>query len=134
MPVVMESPPPAGPGKPARAPTPFGVRAAAPTAPNKFTFDTLRRLLWTFADVSRLAGRSHYEVIGVDPGAAAIEIQAACEAMRRAFDVDHPPPALGRDMDEGVPAVVALIDAIEQCLCDPRRRAEYDRSLRAPKR
>jgi len=132
--VVLEAPPPAGPAKPARAPTPFGVRAAAAAAPNRITFDTLRRLLWIFADVSRLAGRSHYEVIGVGPGASAIEINAACEAMRRAFDVDHPPPALGRDMDEGVAAVVALIDEIEGCLCDPRRRAEYDRSLRAPRK
>jgi uncharacterized protein (TIGR02266 family) len=133
-PVVLEAPPPAGPGKPARPPTPFGVRAAGASTPNKITLDTLRRLLWSFADVRRLTGRSYYEVIGVAPTASAIEIHASCEAMRRAFDVDHPPPALGRDVDEAVAAVVGLIDEIEQCLCDPRRRAEHDRGAREPKR
>jgi uncharacterized protein (TIGR02266 family) len=131
-PVVLDAPRAAS-AKPARAPTPLGVRAAA-AAPSKVTVDTLRRLLWTFADVGRLAGRSYYEVIGVAPTASAIEIRAACEAIRRAFDVEHPPEALGRDVDEGVAGVVGLIDEIEACLGDPRRRADHDRGGRAPRR
>jgi uncharacterized protein (TIGR02266 family) len=129
LPAAVEAPVPAGPERPARAPTPFGVRPAAAASPGKITVDTLRRLLWSFADVSRLAGRTYYEVIGVEPGASIIEIRASCEAMRRAFDLDHPPAEFGRDMVERVAAVVGLIGEMEQCLCDPRRRAEYDRTV-----
>ncbi|MBI5482035.1 MAG: PilZ domain-containing protein [Deltaproteobacteria bacterium] len=139
LPVVLEDPAPASVAKPARQPTPHGVRAAAAAGASRATLETLRRLLWSCADVGRLAGWSHYDVIGVGRSASTIEIHASCEALRRAFDLDHPPAALGRDMDEGVAAVVALIDEIEQCLCDARRRAEYDRAkprepTREPKR
>jgi uncharacterized protein (TIGR02266 family) len=131
------STPPVAPGraeKPPRPPTPLGLRAAAAGAPAKITVDTLRRLLWSFADVSRLAGWSYYAIIGVAPNADPIEIQAACEALRRAFDVDHPPSPLERDVIERVVAVMGLIDEIEQTLGEPRRRAEYDRQARDPRR
>lgn len=127
------TPPLPGTEKP-RPPTPLGLRAAAQGGPAKATIETLRRLLWSFADVSRLEGRSYYDVIGVAPTANLIEIQAACEALRRAFDLDHPPAALPRDLVERVAAVVSFFGEIERTLGDSRRRADYDRGLAAPPR
>jgi uncharacterized protein (TIGR02266 family) len=124
------TPPLPGTEKP-RPPTPHGLRAVAQGGPAKVTVETLRRLLWSFADVTRLEGRSYYEIIGVTPTANPIEVLAACEALRRAFDLDHPPAALGRDLVERVAAVVACFAEIERTLSDSRRRAEYDRSLQA---
>jgi hypothetical protein len=126
-PAAAEAPAPPPPEQAARPPTPHGVRPPIAAGPTRATVDTLRRMLWACADVGCLAGRSYYEVIGVPATASTFEISAACEAMRRAFDLDHPPAVLGRDVVERVAAVVSLIGEIEQCLGDARRRAEYDR-------
>jgi uncharacterized protein (TIGR02266 family) len=112
-----------GPPPPRARPITGAVPAVSPS---KATVDTLRRMLWSFADVARLKGRTYYDVIGVARDAATIEILAACEALRRAFDLERPPAALDREVVERVAAVVALIGEIERCLCDTRRRAQYD--------
>jgi DnaJ-class molecular chaperone len=88
-------------------------------------FETLRRLLWRFADVGRLAGRSYYDIIGVASSASVIEISAACEALRRAFNPERPPLGV-RDAGERVAGVVRLIAEIEECLTNPVTRAQYD--------
>lgn len=67
---------------------------------------------------------THYEVLGVEPGAEIDEIRAAYRA--RARDL-HP------DRRAAEPDAVLEMAAVNQAwavLGDPRRRAEYDRSLR----
>jgi uncharacterized protein (TIGR02266 family) len=102
-----------------RAPTPAGVRVA---------LDTSRRLLWRLADATRLAARSYYDVLGVSRSASPIEIQAACEAIRRAFEPERP-PAGAEDAVTEVAAVIRLVDAIEACLTNAAARTAYDRGL-----
>jgi hypothetical protein len=114
------APRPSGTGAPAR-------RAGASTgAVNRIALDTARRLLWLFADATLLSGRSYYDVLGVAPTALPVEIQAACESIRRAFELERPP--LGAlDSVDRVAAVVQYINEIEVFLTDPARRARYDR-------
>lgn len=67
------------------------------------------------------AGRTHYQVLGLEPGASPAEVKSA---YRRAARDSH--PDRGGDAEE-FRAVVAAY----QVLSDPAERVEYDRSLMA---
>ena len=111
-----------------RQPTGGGLRAAS--VPERVAAETLRRLLWALGDVRCFEGRTAYEIIGVDPQAPAIEIRAACEAMRRAIDLANPPTGIPKDAVARVAQIVEALREIEERLTDPKFRAEYDRNLK----
>ena len=78
------------------------------------------------ARVRRLAGTNHYERLGVRRDATPAELRQAYR--RKALDA-HP----DRRAD-GTPAdVMAALNEAWNVLGDPERRAEYDRTLAAPR-
>jgi uncharacterized protein (TIGR02266 family) len=105
------------------------AEAARGAAGTRAGSEVVRRLLWRFADVTKLAGRSYYDILGLAPGASLVEVQASCEALRRGFDLERPPSGLSREVMDRVIAVVGLIDEIEACLGNAERRRDYDREL-----
>jgi curved DNA-binding protein CbpA len=62
--------------------------------------------------------QSHYEVLGVEPESGADVIRGAYRKLARRF---HP------DIAGGSPERMVLINAAWDVLCDPAKRAAYDR-------
>lgn len=87
----------------------------------------LRRLAWMCADATQLASCDYYELLGVEPNASAETIRGACDVLRALCDPANPPPGVASG-EEGTrfQAVTIVLEEIEACLTDPRRRAEYD--------
>lgn len=69
-----------------------------------------------------MAGRTHYEVLGVPPTAPADEVR---RAYRSRIKAAHPDARGGRDDGES-----AAITEAWRVLSDPGRRLDYDRALR----
>lgn len=71
------------------------------------------------------SARTHYEILGVAPDASSVEIRAAYRELARRL---HPDVA-GRPTASGG-AEMHDVNAAWAVLCDDRRRAAYDRTLR----
>ncbi|MDP2434446.1 MAG: DnaJ domain-containing protein [archaeon] len=72
-----------------------------------------------------MAGKSHYELLGVDRGAAAEQVQAAWKRVAKELHPDRNPSADAQQLFmEAKQASVVLLDA--------EKRAHYDRSLLPP--
>jgi hypothetical protein len=70
-----------------------------------------------------MAPRTHYDILGVSPGARPVEIARAHERLVAEFALDTTPPDPRRE---------SLIAEAFAVLSDPARRDEYDRSLATP--
>lgn len=67
---------------------------------------------------------THYDTLGVAPGASADEVKAAYRALARHL---HPDRRAG---DERAASAMARVNEAWRVLSDPARRAAYDRELR----
>jgi len=103
-------------GDPARA-EPAGGEATAAFA------EEIRRR------AAALSQQTHYQVLGVEPGADAAAIQGAFFQLAKRWHPDRLPGDLGHLRDL-VTAVFSRMTEAHGALNDPARRAEYDRLLR----
>ncbi len=85
----------------------------------------LRRLLWICADATQLASADYYELLGLPPTAAEAEVRSACGVLRILLDPSNAPPGVDSEPAR-FSALLMMLEEIEDCLTDPRRRAAYD--------
>lgn len=109
------------------APEPLNVEVSAqPAAPSpgyaEMVRNTYRRIDWL----------THYELLGIDPGATLEQIRKAYFERSRAFhpDLRHRPDLA--DCQKELETVFARLRAAYETLSNARERAEYDASLSAP--
>ena len=98
--------------------------AAAPVSPGhaEMVRNTYRRIDWL----------THYELLGVAPGATAEEIRQAYFERSRLFHPDLRHRADLADCAKELSTVFGRLKTAHDTLSDPETRAEYDSSLAAP--
>jgi hypothetical protein len=126
---------PAAPGRP-RRPTPVIQRqpgeleqaAVAGAGDNGTAAGVGREEL--FETYERVKNRSHYEALGIEPGASPADVKAAYRRMARRFH----PDIVGRngvaELRKPAQSIVIRLGFAVEALTDPDSRAFYDRKLR----
>jgi DnaJ-domain-containing protein 1 len=101
--------------------------AGAPEAPSFLSSGTADFRLELEA-LSARSGGTHYDVLGLPPGAPVSAVQSAFFALAKKWHPDRLRPEVS-DLKEQAARVFARVSQASQVLTDPTARASYDKSL-----
>jgi molecular chaperone DnaJ len=92
---------------------------------------TTRRLIYLGVDPVMLMARDYYSILGLPEDASVDQVRAAVRELLFALDPGNPPFGLTSEEVEAGETLALLLTEIEDCLCDPTRRAAYDAQRQA---
>ncbi|HVU00235.1 MAG TPA: J domain-containing protein [Polyangiaceae bacterium] len=120
------SPAPPAPSKPAASPSP----PPSPEPPRAALKAPLAELAAEIEERLLAVGKqNYYEILGVDPTAAATSIQGAFFQLAKRFHPDRLPPELAASKDSAVRLFAKMTEA-HQMLANEEQRREYDRLMK----